>query len=317
MKIAHVSDIHVLEVKDVSPVRFLGKRLTGGANLLIKRGKSHGADVVEQALRQIAEIGPDHTVVTGDLSNLALHSEFLAARRILTNETSGPRAVSVIPGNHDYYTLNSVLSKRFNSVFEAWMTSDLPEYQALGPYPYVRFVGDDLAVIGLSSCIPSPPFFAVGRVGRRQRRALDQLLADPRVKARTPIVALHHNIVPPEHHRRRKEWARQLIDSKKVLEILTAHGVGLAIHGHTHQYGFHRVDVHGQRPLYISEAGSTSVRRAKSDHYAGKFKIYTFDNGVLRTVETFLYDEAHGTFIPWKVRTLCNAGETVELISHR
>ena len=45
---------------------------------------------------------PDHIAVTGDLVNLSLPSEFVAARAWL-DALGNPRDVSVVPGNHDAY----------------------------------------------------------------------------------------------------------------------------------------------------------------------------------------------------------------------
>ncbi len=83
MKIGHISDLHILEVHDVRPWHFLNKRLVGGTNLLLNRGKRHSPKVVHKALSRLDELGVDHIAITGDLTNLALPSEFQAARRIL------------------------------------------------------------------------------------------------------------------------------------------------------------------------------------------------------------------------------------------
>ena len=67
MRIAHISDLHILHLEGIRPWRFIGKRLTGGANLLLRRRKEHSADAVRRALEQIKADGADHIVVTGDL----------------------------------------------------------------------------------------------------------------------------------------------------------------------------------------------------------------------------------------------------------
>src|SRR5690554_6518437 len=83
MLLAHLSDIHVLDLAGVRFYRFFNKRVTGGLNLLLKRSKAHKPALLEEALDRIEGLGCDHVLVTGDLTNLALPSEFERARRIL------------------------------------------------------------------------------------------------------------------------------------------------------------------------------------------------------------------------------------------
>ncbi len=101
--IAHISDLHILKVAGSSPFSFLNKRATGGVNLLIGRAHRHRVEIVRQALEQIRELNVDHLVVTGDITNLSLPTEFELAAEILQSHGSG-KDVSVVPGNHDNYT---------------------------------------------------------------------------------------------------------------------------------------------------------------------------------------------------------------------
>ena len=60
MRIAHFSDLHLLSLEGVGPLRFLNKRLTGYANLRLKRGSIHRSEYVRTIAREIARQAVDH-----------------------------------------------------------------------------------------------------------------------------------------------------------------------------------------------------------------------------------------------------------------
>ncbi len=303
-RIAHISDIHIYNMEGVRPWHFLNKRITGGVNLLLKRSKRHRNEVVIQALEQIAQQNVDHIVVTGDLSNLALDSEFIAARKLIETHAGGPSRVSIIPGNHDYYTYAAARSQSFESFFRDWMKSDLPT-ESDSPYPYVKFLGQ-VALVGVNTSVPAPPTIASGHVGPSQRAALAKLLDHPEVQKRFILVAQHHHLQPPVHTNSRRERVRELRDHGEVLSLLLEKGAHLVLHGHNHQYGFQKVPrPSGGEPMYICEAGSTSICEASMDTFGGKYNLYDLtlneeDHVVSGRVTTYLYRTEEETFTPWK-----------------
>ncbi len=250
--------------------------------------------------------------MTGDLSNLAFESEFAAARALLSAHAGDGERLSVIPGNHDYYTWNSVRTQRFEAWFNPWMRSDLPELSHGAPYPWVKLLNDRVALVGVNSCIPSPPLFAVGRVGAEQRTRLQAALAHPEVRRRFVIVALHHHLLPPLHTSPRKEAMRHLTDADAVMEVLRQGHVHLVIHGHNHQWGFSSLTrPSGGLPFYVAEAGSTSAEAHTNPHFGPKFNLYDITPGpdgapTLARVLTRLYDPASNTFSTWREHTLAS-----------
>jgi 3',5'-cyclic AMP phosphodiesterase CpdA len=300
VRLAHLSDIHIHNLENVRPWRFLNKRATGGLNLLLGRSGKHDNAVVQAALDTTRDLGVDHTVVTGDLSNLSLESEFEAARAMLEPYSA---ALSVIPGNHDYYTRGSVRSSRFESYFAPWMASDVDLEGGAEVYPYAKLLGDQVALVGINSCIVSPPTFAVGRVGEAQLDRLDRLLGSPALQDRFVVAATHHHLVPPLHTNPRKEFFRQMQDREAVKAVLTKHGVGLAIHGHNHQHGLIALDRPDGGTTWVAEAGSTSVAKFSDPHYGGKFNVYDIVDGALRSVETWLFRPDAAVFTPWRTWT--------------
>src|SRR6476469_6533516 len=100
------------------------KRITGYANTLLSRGRVHRREYLLAVLRASAE-DADHVVVTGDITNLALESEFEEARALLDALHAD---LTVVPGNHDIYLPSTHRDRRFPHHFGTFLQSDLPEF---------------------------------------------------------------------------------------------------------------------------------------------------------------------------------------------
>ncbi len=299
MRIGHISDLHILELDDPGPLKFLNKRLVGGLNLLLKRSDAHSTKVVEQALEHLDDLGVDHIVISGDLTNLALDSEFAAARRIVDGLRGGHDRVSVVPGNHDYYTPGAVRDNRFERHFDPYLRSDLPDYQLESGYPFCHLRAG-VAVVGLNSGIASPWLFATGKVDADELAAADSLLDHPELRDRFKIVVVHHPLLPDEHHP--IQFNRRLLNAQDVLAMVRQKDVDLVLHGHNHYFSLLKVPKLGSPgTTYICEAGSTSVAMGGGDPMmSGKFNIYTVEDGLLAEVESHLFESYEAGFLPWK-----------------
>ena len=129
MRIAHFSDLHLLSLEGVGFHRFLNKRLTGWAMLRFHRKSVHKPHAVRAVADEVGAARIDHVAITGDLTNLALESEFALVKSFLENDLGfHPDQVSVVPGNHDVYTRGAARTRRFETFFKSYMESDLPEY---------------------------------------------------------------------------------------------------------------------------------------------------------------------------------------------
>ena len=296
MRIAHFSDLHLLDLEGVSPARFLNKRLTGWANLRLKRGHVHRSSYVRAIAREIARAGIDHVIVTGDLTNLALEQEFALARRVLEEDLGlSPRDVTVVPGNHDVYTRGAKKSGRFGKYFASYLVSDLPELAVdlgIGRFPVVKLRGP-AAIIGLSSAVPRAPFVAAGVLGGEQLAAFARVLEHPEVARRTPVIALHH----PAHNPR--SWLKTMLeglhDAGRLRESLARVERGMILHGHLHR----RI----QRPfetasgaLHHVGATSASLHHEDGGRMAG-FNVYEIgDDGRVAHVDARVFEPSDETF---------------------
>jgi 3',5'-cyclic AMP phosphodiesterase CpdA len=232
-RIAHVSDPHILTRTAAHWRRLLfNKRLTGYANLVLRRGRVHRRDYLLSVLGAAARQA-DHVVVTGDVTNLSLEHEYEEARALL-GDVARRTEVTVVPGNHDVYLHSVHENRRFAHHFGAFIGSDLPDLSTdlqAGPFPSVKLRGP-VAFIGVSSAIPRPPFVSAGRIGHRQIAAVNRVLAHPDVRGRMPILLLHH---PPIVDRPQIAQLRDgLVDAPALRAALARLPRGLVLFGHVH-----------------------------------------------------------------------------------
>lgn len=291
VRIAHLSDLHLLDLEGAVPFRLLNKRLTGYLNLRFHRKSVHKPFAAEAAARAIRELDVDHVVITGDVSNLALEREFERVRRFV-EEVLGlpPDRVSLVPGNHDTYTSGSHRARRFETTFARYLRSDLDVAED-GPFPYVKLRGP-VAIIGLSTARPRPPFMASGALGRAQLAGLRRALAHPEVARRTVVLLQHH----PWHHKGRVHlFLEGLWDARAEADALRHLQRGLLLHGHQHRRV--RREVATDRG-HIDAIGTTSASLLHpSDERMAGFNVYEIhdDGAVGKATSHRLAD--HGAFV--------------------
>lgn len=224
---------------------------------LARRAKRyvHAPETIARIAAAAAEA--DHVVLSGDLTALALDEEFAGVRKALGPLADRPDRLSVIPGNHDVYTPGSWRKQRFEKWFGHLLGSDLPEFRVEGPWPTVRFVGDSVAVVGLSSARPPKlPGIAAGWVGDEQLAALGRIAAHPKVKGRAVYAVVHH--APLRWNGTLDRASHGLRDAAKLLQVAAAAGVAAILAGHIH-LRYTRAVVGG--PTLVCAGSSTAAGR--------------------------------------------------------
>jgi 3',5'-cyclic AMP phosphodiesterase CpdA len=107
--------------------------------------------------------------------------------------------------------------------------------------PFLRRRGP-LALIGVSSAVPTAPLLATGRLGEAQREALDRILTELSTETIFRVLLIHHPL-------RSKSKYKRLTDSAQLLPLLKRHGVDLILHGHDHLHSTMWFDgPHGRIP---------------------------------------------------------------------
>jgi 3',5'-cyclic AMP phosphodiesterase CpdA len=228
--LAHLSDPHLAPLPRPRISELASKRMLGYLHWRRTRHRIHRADQVELLVRDLRALAPDHIAVTGDLVNIALPDEFAAARTWL-HSLGSPQDVTLVPGNHDAYVRAALPAH--DAHWRDFMRDDHPAAGA-PHFPFVRGRGP-LALIGLSSAVPTGPFLATGQLGPEQIARLDDLL--PRLAERFRVVLIHH---PPG--RSRGGGFKQLTDAATLRDVLRRRGAELVLHGHDHVHALDWLD---------------------------------------------------------------------------
>jgi len=184
---------------------------------------------LQTAVKEINEMSPDVLLVTGDMTEDGLVSEFQKARRELKALKAGKTIY--ISGNHDYRSTGYLLFKEF--------------------FPFQQVTeADDAVIIVLSSARPDRDD---GEVGNRQNLWLEHTLQEHKNKTR--IVAIHHHVIPVPD-----TGADQItiVDAGDVLRSLTKCKANLVLCGHRHRPWRWKME-----HMQIVHAGSVSCEKLR------------------------------------------------------
>ncbi|CCE12176.1 putative metallo-phosphoesterase [Bradyrhizobium sp. STM 3843] len=220
--LAHLSDPHLAPPPHPRLLELASKRVLGYINWTRNRYKYHRRDVLDVLVSDLQTQMPDQIAVTGDLVNFAMEAEFPLALDWLRT-VGPPDHVTAIPGNHDAYVRRTRL--RFAQSFADYFGGDADAGQAAS-FPSLRQRGP-LALISLSSAVPTAPFMATGRIGPEQLAALEQLLTALSTEPLFRVLLVHHPL-------RSANRMKRLTDAADLIALLKRHGVELVLHGHDH-----------------------------------------------------------------------------------
>jgi len=205
-------------------------------------------------LREEHDLRPDLLILTGDLTQSGLRSEFQDALRLIEGITDLLRLprnqVGIVPGNHD---VNRKACQAYFMECEADEQKPVPPYwpkwrhygwlfhEVYNDHSEVRFTEEEpwslfvipnlnVVVAGLNSTMAEShrPQDHYGYVGNAQLRWFADLLEEYREKGWLRIGAVHHNVrqgpVVDE------ESLRDVGDLRRVL----GNQINVLLHGHTH-----------------------------------------------------------------------------------
>jgi len=260
--LAHLSDPHLAPLPAPRWRELIGKRATGYINWQRKRRFIHDPAVLAKIVADLKAQAPDHIAVTGDLANIALPEEFTRGGAWLAG-LGAPSDVTVIPGNHDAYVpAAGVLLDR------AWRPF-MSEDDETARFPYARRRGL-LGLIGVSTGVPSPPFFATGLIGNEQLAALALTLDELKAEKLFRVVLIHH---PPVSQAARH---KRLIDAHILLHVIAEHGAELLLHGHDHLHMINWLDgPNGTRVPAVGVPSASAAWGMSKD--AAAYNLYAID----------------------------------------
>jgi 3',5'-cyclic AMP phosphodiesterase CpdA len=291
--LAHLSDPHLGPLPRPAVHELASKRLVGYINWQRGRKRVHLRDALDAVTGDLHDAGPDHVAVTGDLVNIALPGEFIHARRWL-DQLGQPADVSVVPCNHDAYVAGAGVHRDRHWLPYMAGDDEAPRLayeppQAGGdfplppaaknksggtegnpfetPFPYLRRRGP-VALIGVSTAVPTAPFMATGRLGAPQIARIAKLLDQARTEGLFRVVMIHHPPVSAAHH-------KCLTDAAAFQHAIGQAGAELIVHGHDHVHSLIHIGGRGARvPVIGVPSASVPAAPARPVKRAGAYNLY-------------------------------------------
>jgi len=205
-------------------------------------------ETLRVAIKEINDLSPDVVLVTGDLTENGLISEFETAAKELKKLKT--EKIIYVSGNHDYRSTGYLLFKEF--------------------FPFSQVTEtDDAVIIVLSSARPDRDD---GEVGHRQNLWLENTLEKYRNKVK--IVAIHHHIIPVPD-----TGADQItiVDAGDVLRSLTKSKVNMVLCGHRHRPWRWKME-----DMFVVHAGSVSCEKLRG-FFCNSYNVVEIKNKKMNT----------------------------------
>jgi 3',5'-cyclic AMP phosphodiesterase CpdA len=174
-----------------------------------------------------------------------------------------------VPGNHDSYVRAAARAPAIH--WGDYMQSDergSAELTRRISYPFVRRRGP-VALVGLSTALPTAPFMATGRLGEEQLARLADVLAGLAAEGLFRVVLIHH---PPAGERAAH---KRLVDAPALRAVLEQHGAELVIHGHDHVHSLAWIDGPQGRIAVVGVPSASAV--AHDHHDAAAYNLYRIE----------------------------------------
>jgi len=193
-------------------------------------GSQFQESVFSKVIEEVNEIKPDAILITGDLTNEGLISEYEKCKKLISKLDC--KKIFTISGNHDYRNSGYLVFKKFF------------------PFETINELGKDVVLVTIGTARPDRN---EGEVGYRQNLWLERTMKKYQNKVK--ILAMHHHLVGiPDTGSDRVT----VIDAGDVLRTILDTNVELVLCGHKH-----RPWIWNFKGLSIVNAGTVSSDRAR------------------------------------------------------
>ena len=265
--IAHITDPHLSPAPLPGFADFRLKRFMGYVNWKRGRERLNDMTLLARLVSDMRAQRPDHVAVTGDLVNIGMPDEFRRAAEWM-EALGDPADVSFVPGNHDAYVRAAM--PVLKATFAPWTTGD----SGRSTFPYLR-VRRDVAVIGLTSGVPTAPLMATGKLGLTQLHDFASILAETGAQGLARVVLIHH---PPLARGARP--LRGLTDAAAFEQILHEQGAEVILHGHNHRRLIRTLASPATKTVggWVPVLGAPSAAAATDDpHHSAAYHLVRLD----------------------------------------
>jgi 3',5'-cyclic AMP phosphodiesterase CpdA len=262
--LAHLSDLHLLErdhhKRRGMPLRRL-QFLSTGAPLDAEARLQRAAAALQQARR----LGADHVLLTGDLTEDGVDTQFEVLAEALDRSGWPTDCVTMVPGNHDGYVDGTAFARALEGPMRAYRETSAANALTILPG----------AVIVPVSTMLEEQWFARSRgvvrdadVARVRRLASDAISRD-----RAVVVAQHH---PPSRHPLLPvEWWDGTCNALAMRDLMLERTRVHVVHGHIHR----RTTKHFSGRAHAQVFSTASVRDQHDDGLCLRF--YKAEDGNL------------------------------------
>jgi 3',5'-cyclic AMP phosphodiesterase CpdA len=289
-RLAHISDPHLSSLKDISWRLLANKRILGYLSWRLSRRFIHRLDILNSLIGDLDSSRSNHLVISGDLTHIGTAPECEQVSTWLAQLGSADD-ISVIPGNHDRYIKENEATTigRWapymlgDAALSSSQTLDFPSFRKRG----------HLAIIGLSTALPTAPFFASGKLGEQQIDKLAQVLKQTEQQGLFRVVVLHHGPLSDSN-----KFRKRLIDAPQFRSVVQSCGAELILHGHGHYPVCGWLQGKNSKVPVLGAASASLL--SKSVTKRAGYNIYDVnatDSGWRVQVESRRYDSKGATFL--------------------
>ena len=246
--IIHISDLHFHKY----PKKFYewkSKRFLGVANTFFRRARQFPLYRAKKLVKQISKMKWDHLVISGDLTQLSLESEFSLARETFDPLLKNNTRVTIIPGNHDRYVSETFSDDLFKKYFGVFFGKE--EVHSLE-------INSDWVIIGWDSVHPNDLFTASGTVRRSTIIETEKIIRSFS-KNKKFIIVNHYPLTFPINWK--FDHSHELYNLLPVQKwILRFPQIRLYLHGHIHKNWVHNLSRESDKELLLVNSAASSAK---------------------------------------------------------
>ncbi|HET8938060.1 MAG TPA: metallophosphoesterase [Polyangiales bacterium] len=267
--LAHLTDLHLLE-RDHHKRRGLSRTrlqfLSAGAALDAEARLQRATRMLQLARRG----GADHILLTGDLTEDGVDSQFEMLGEALNASGVEPERVTLLPGNHDAYV--------DFTAFDRALAGPLQAYRATSREG-ARTVLPGAVIVPISTTVEGQWFTrSRGAIRAHDVSRIRRIASDPVSRDRAVVVAQHH---PPSHHPLfAVEWFDGVDNVDAIRDVLNERARVHVLHGHTHRRSTKHLS--GREHAQIFCAASV---RDQQDTTELSLRFYKAEAGALRELQ--------------------------------